>query len=300
MKKYLSLLFVALSLVYGCNNDCKQENEELQKRILILQKSNDSLSGVIENKQREINHYKMEIEFYSMNPEKLCANIDELYNDENLSSLRDVYLKLYRYHPESEQIIKVSEYISKLEKVVYEREDKERVEQVKALKEAEEKRLQAVNKLNKEYDDVSGITWYNNPYFTHYNESNYTSIYLGNIEDNRFVKPWLRLKMSYKGDDWLFFKKAFLSYDGNTMEVPFDAYKDRKSDNSGYAVWEWIDVMVDDSILSFLRKMVKGKVVKMRLSGKYTKTRELSSNEIKGIEDVLLGYDVLCEEKKKQ
>ena len=103
--------------------------------------------------------------------------------------------------------------------------------------------------------------------------------------------------MSYKGDNWIFFEKAYLSYDGNTMEIPFDKYDNKKSDNSGYGVWEWIDVGVDDSTLAFLRKMVKGKEVKMRLSGKYTNTRKLSSNEIKGIEDVLLGYDVLCDEQ---
>ena len=44
--------------------------------------------------------------------------------------------------------------------------------------------------------------------------------------------------------------------------------------------------------------MVNGKSVKMRLSGKYTKTRNLSSSEIKGIKDVILAYDVLKAEIK--
>ena len=45
--------------------------------------------------------------------------------------------------------------------------------------------------------------------------------------------------------------------------------------------------------------MVNGKSVKMRLSGKYSKTRDLSVNEIKAIKDVLLAYDVLKEELGK-
>ena len=35
------------------------------------------------------------------------------------------------------------------------------------------------------------------------------------------------------------------------------------------------------------------KSLKMRLSGKYTETRNLSQKEIMGIKDVLLAYDVL-------
>ena len=61
---------------------------------------------------------------------------------------------------------------------------------------------------------------------------------------------------------------------------------------------EWIDVSVNDELLSFLKKMVNGKSVKMRLTGKYSKTRNLSSTEIKAIKDVLLAYDVLKNEKR--
>ena len=39
--------------------------------------------------------------------------------------------------------------------------------------------------------------------------------------------------------------------------------------------------------------MINGKVLKMRLSGKYAKTKTLSVAEINGIRDVLLAYDVL-------
>ena len=98
--------------------------------------------------------------------------------------------------------------------------------------------------------------------------------------------------MSYNGDDWIFFENAYLSYDGNTLEIPFDRYRDKKTDNDS-EVWEWIDVLVSDSMLSFIRNMVEGKTPKMRLSGKYSSTRNLSTNEIKAIKDVLAGYDIL-------
>jgi hypothetical protein len=43
----------------------------------------------------------------------------------------------------------------------------------------------------------------------------------------------------------------------------------------------------------FLREFAKSKNAKMRLSGKYTKTRTLTYNEREGILDVLNGYDAL-------
>ncbi|WP_289075064.1 hypothetical protein, partial [uncultured Bacteroides sp.] len=81
-----------------------------------------------------------------------------------------------------------------------------------------------------------------------------------------------------------------------TKYIPFDEYREKKTDNNT-RVWEWIDVGVDDDLISYLNNMVNGKNVKMRLSGKYTHTRNLTSTEIKAIKDVLLAYDVLVDEK---
>ena len=107
--------------------------------------------------------------------------------------------------------------------------------------------MSAVNKLKKKFDDVSGITWYSNPYFEHYNDSNHISLYIGVQEG---YSPWLRLKMSYYGEDWIFFENAYLFYDGKTKEIFFNEYQDKKTDNYT-TCWEWIDVSVDNSTLSF-------------------------------------------------
>lgn len=100
--------------------------------------------------------------------------------------------------------------------------------------------------------------------------------------------------MSYEGDDWIFFENAYLSYDENTKTIIFDKYNEKDTDNGyGGRVWEWIDVKVDDSLYSYLKEMVNGKSLKMRLSGKYTNTRVISSTEKKAMQDILLAYDVL-------
>lgn len=160
-------------------------------------------------------------------------------------------------------------------------------------------KLTALNRLRlkKTVDEILGITWYKQPYFEHFNWDNGISIYLG---DNG-AQQWLRLKMSYGSDNWIFFENAYLSYDGNTIEVFFDESDDKKTKvgnytNFGWAnrvmVSEWIDVPVTESVEKFLREFAKSPNAKMRLSGKYTKTRLITDSERKGIVVVLNAYDV--------
>ena len=262
MKKYLILL--ATVVLVSCN---QSKITEMQTTIASLR---DSLNILTE-----------QLNAYRSSPEKLCANVEKLYQDENLAELERIDSVLSIYHPESAEATVVSNLISKLETTFEKRAEAEK-----------QKRLKAVTKLKKNYDDVSGITWYYNPYFTHYNDINSMSLYIGQKQND----IWLRLRMSYEGDDWIFFEKAYISYEGNTIEIPFDRYRDKESDNSGGSVWEWIDVPVSDAMLKFLTDASKSNDIKMRLSGKYTKTRNLSYNERQALKDMLLAYDVLLKE----
>jgi len=249
-----------------------------------MERKIQSLTSEVTQLRDSLNKIMPELEGYRNSPEKLCSNIDELYKAGDIYELKSIKDKLEKYHPESKEYTIVKDLVSKYES-----------EQLKKAEEEKKARLKAVSKLKKKYDDINHTTWFYNPYFTHYTNTNHTSIYMGKSESSL----WLRLKMSYEGDDWIFFDTAYLSYDGNTYYVPFDEYRDKKTENDT-RVWEWIDVNVDDEMLSFLRKMVNGKSVKMRLSGKYSHTRNLTSSEIKGIKDILIAYDVLEAEMRKE
>lgn len=276
------LLIVGITSLMSCSNHSNGEFSALNKKTDSLELDNKRLKEELLKLQEEIIMYKT-------SPDKLLAEAKANYCSEKLSELLKNQEQLVKYHPESKAAQEVANMYAKAI-AAYNKKlaDKERTER-EAKEAAERKRMQAVTKLKKKYDDVSHITWYENPYFTHYNNINSTSLYIGK-ED---TSVWLRLKMSYNGDDWIFFETAYLSYDGNTKQIYFNKYDDKKSDNSGGGVWEWIDISVDSSLLAFLREMVNGKSLKMRLSGKYTKTRSLSSNEIRALKDVLLAYDVL-------
>jgi hypothetical protein len=271
----MKITFILLTIIFslGACSD-KEKEAELGSRILELETQLDECKN---------------------GADKLLAKIKIAFEEENFETVKTIFVEFQNRHPEStefkvaksinDQALEIEEKRKKEAELLAEEKRKE-AERVAAKEKAE--KLKALNKLRKNYDDVSGITWYKQPYFTHYTNTNLTSIYMGDNGSSR----WLRLIMSYEGDDWIFFERAYLSYEGNTKEIVFNKYDDKETENDG-SVWEWIDLTVTKDVEMFLREFAKSKSAKMRLMGKYTKTRTLTYNERQGILDVLNGYDAL-------
>ena len=255
-----------------------------------------SCSNRTEELEARIAQLETELDDCKNGADKLYGFITTSFEKEDYNGVITHFKVLESKHPESKEFSlarpifdKASAFVAKAEKDEVERKAKAEEEQRKQAEAAEAAKLASLKKLKKQFDDVSGTTWYKNPYFTHYTNDNRTSIYIGQKDGS----VWMRLYMSYEGDDWIFFKNAYLSYDGKTLEIPFNDYEDKESENDGGSVWEWIDLSIDESTIGFMEKMAKSPNAKMRLSGKYTKTRNLTTNERKGITDVINGYRAL-------
>lgn len=273
MKPKKLFFYFALPLLFSCNSG--------EKHIKSLTAANQLLKDSIENLKDSLGNTLEELENYKNSPEILCVNIEKLKSSNDTIALLSIKEKLERYHPESNKVKVVGDIIRQIKLSAKKKSDEEK-----------KNRLTAFSKLRKRHDSVQNVTWCYNPYFNHYDNITGTSIYMGKTKS----AVWLNLKMSYGGEDWIFFDRAYLSYDGNTMCIEFDEYEDKTSDNDGYGVGEWIDIRAKKEVLSFLRSMVNGKKVEMQFRGKYAKTKTLSANEIKGIKAVLLAYDTLKEE----
>lgn len=261
MKKIVPFLLLG---IVGVSCTSKSQHEQNLAKI-------DSLQKVVIDLSKEIDGYRND-------PANLCANLSELIKKESLQELENIQASLQKYHPTCSQLKEVSAAIQNIKEV-----------QAKRAAEEKAKRLAVVNSLRKKFDDVKGITWYHSKKLGA--GYNYCYAYIGKDK----TTTWLRLTMQYHGEDWIFFKNAYLSYDGNTIDIPFDEYREKETDVSD-GVWEWFDVRVDENTLSFLRKMVNGKVVKWRLSGKYTETKTFTASQIEGFKEILLAYDVLSKE----
>lgn len=261
MKKIVPFLLLG---IVGVSCTSKSQHEQDLAKI-------DSLQKVVIDLSKELNEYRDD-------PANLCANLSELVKEENLQELEQIQSSLKEYHPSCSQLKDVSAAIKN-------------IKETKAKRAAEEKakRLAVVNSLRKEFDDVRGITWYYSKKLG--SGYNHCFAYIGKNKTD----TWLRLRMQYHGEDWIFFKNAYLSYDGNTIDIPFDEYREKETEVSN-GVWEWLDVRIDESTLPFIRKMVNGKVVKWRLSGKYAVTKTFTAGQINGFKEILLAYDVLSKE----
>ena len=260
MKFYLPILI--LFIMYSCSDPNELKN--LHDKVLQLEK---------------------ELDECKFGEERLFQSIKNAYENNQIEKLKILYDTLEIKHPHSDLIkqarVLVDDAIRKDEKI-----QAAYIEQQKRL---EENKLQSLKKLKQNNDDVTGINWYKNPYFIHYNNTNLLSIYFGKEKSS----IWLRLKISYEGSDWIFFESAYLSYDGNTEQIHFDEYRDKKTEVGNGSVWEWIDVLLDKEKINYLREFSQSPNAKMRLSGKYTKTRNISLNERKAIADILNGYEAL-------
>lgn len=256
MKVFLMALILAIGF-YSCN---QARIRQLQKRVSELETQLDECKN---------------------GGPKLLSQLKTAFEQQEFETVKDIFLNLQTRYPgsgEFEEALFYYDSVLSFQEELQKKAAQERLERLKAL-----------DRLTKEYDDVSGVTWYRQSYFTHYNNSNLVSIYMG-MESS---VPWLRLRMSYEGDDWIFFEHAFLSYDGNTKEILFDQYRNKETEVGSGGVWEWIDASVSPELGVFLRDFAKSENAKMRLKGKYERTRKLTDNERKGILDILNGYDAL-------
>lgn len=235
--------------------------------------------------EKRIAELETQLEDCQNGPDKIAGKIQSAFNEKDFAGVKSLFSVMKEKHSGTQ----VYQEAKRIFDEVIALEEKENFEKLKKEEEEKAEKLKSLTKLKKRLDDVSGITWYHNPYFTHYSNTNLASIYMG----QKSGSVWLRLQMSYKGDDWIFFDNAYLSYEGNTKEIFFDKYQDKKTENSGGGVWEWIDTGLDDSMIPFLKEFANSNDAKMRLSGKYSKTRNLSTNEKKGILDVINGYESL-------
>lgn len=144
----------------------------------------------------------------------------------------------------------------------------------------------AFSQLRKDDDKFEHTTWYKNSLFTHEASSDHLSLYIGQKEND----IWLRLFISYYGDDWIFFDKAQLLIGNYSCTIPFNKYEDKDTDNSGGKVWEWIDVPVDETLITSIGALGTADKATLRLSGKYSDERDITSIEKKAFQQVLDGY----------
>lgn len=163
-------------------------------------------------------------------------------------------------------------------------------EKLKAIK--QEKGKQYLAKLKKDYDKVQQISFYTSKQEPAYADTRcFVLPYIGQDNSNN---TWLRLKMHYTEDDWVFFDYVIFSVDGyNTTISPNRSEIIR--DNDGGVVWETADIEADNYI-DLLWKIANSKETIVRFQGSdYYFDFTIKDADKAATRDVLTAYEAFAD-----
>jgi hypothetical protein len=152
----------------------------------------------------------------------------------------------------------------------------------------------ALADLRVKTDSVTNKKWYYARTTTQYVDSNSIHLYMGQEQGS---DPYLRFRIQYAGDDWLFINKFTLNVDGEVFVIEPD-YGDMERDNDS-DVWEWYDINPSDENVSMLKAIMNSKKAVIRCEGdQYYRDRTITATEKKALKAVLTGYNALVQNGK--
>jgi hypothetical protein len=140
---------------------------------------------------------------------------------------------------------------------------------------------------NARTDDIEGITWYSPDPADNYKTAVY--LYIGQKQTGQ---PWLRWKIRYYGEDWLFIRRYRLKID-DAEAVTVLPTKEIKRENSGGSVWETFDEPANKHAHP-LNQMLAGNTTHLRMEGTQGhEDIELGPEQLQRMRDVLLVFRYL-------
>ena len=112
-------------------------------------------------------------------------------------------------------------------------------------------------------------------------------LYIGFTEED----SWLRLKVKYYGDNWLFVNSFTVAADDYRWQSPNFTFK---RDHSGGKVWEWVDMPVSEKELKIAHNLADSEKSTIRFRGqKYYSDQHLEQDQKDSIKKIIEVYSLL-------
>ena len=291
MKLHIVILSFLIALA-GCSQPepkrAAPDRTELERRVLGLMSENSKLKSEVDRLQKEIDGIKN-------SPAKYLAEIKLAFEAEKYDAARQTISKLIQLRPETPEAEQAKAIGMKIEEILAARAAKLKEDEIRKKAAAEEAHRKSIANLRTSIDEVNAITWHQHRSSPDSNASNGFFSYIGKKGDD----VWLRLKITYTDEDWLFIKRYTFNIDGSNYPVSID-WGDRKSDNSGGQIWEWVDLMVDSEAYALLEKVRDSKRTILRYEGnQYYKDRDVSQQEKQAVREILIAYEAMGGKPKK-
>lgn len=221
----------------------------------------------------------------------MYQQIDSLYKNKDYSKAKQVFIELSQKYPDTTETAKAKEMISNIDALIQQQQDEKTQEENKKVQEAAAKTARldvALSNMRKTTDEVKNINWYHDKSTTQHENENDFFAYIGKNSE----RPWLRLKIQFADDDWLFIKKYIIKADDKTftIETQFDEVK--RDNNS--MVWEWYDVQMDKNKYEIIKAVIASNKTILRCEGQqYYKDRTITAKEKEALQNVLDAYEAL-------
>lgn len=237
---------------------------------------------------------------------KTISKIDKIYKNREYEKALSMIDELQKSHPQSkenETLKNIRENVEieirneEIRKTNKEREFKEKQEKMRKI---ENKFKEAMQNIEKEYDEFNNITWFESKNidgekFSKETEISVTRVFLYGSQYGRLGEyaDNVRLVLRYYGDDWIFFDKVIILADGERKEFQLNVYKAKREVVKGGffgRVYEEYDIAIGEDDMDFFLKVANSNTAKVRFSGKYDRDFYLNSNEKYIIKNILTAY----------
>src|SRR5690554_3407517 len=131
----------------------------------------------------------------------------------------------------------------------------------------------------------------------------FISIYTGLITDDRKEPPlrpyvgfksgnaWMRFKLYYEADDWLFVNKVLIKADDYKQEFTGLTFE---RDHTGGTIWEWYDRNITDNDIKLIQRVIASDEAVVRFYGRqYYNDRTVSFKQRQQLSNMLSIYEML-------
>lgn len=242
----------------------------------------DELNKKIETLTKEIDECKY-------GADKLLRKANLYYKDQDFDKSKLEIKTIIDRYPASDEAHEAKKLLASVDSEIKKIEEAKKKEEIKKQKEMKKKFANATRNMSKNYDDINEITWYRDktsPRYTNYNG------FFGYFGKPDTGSPYLRLRIQYAADDWLFIEKYIIKVDGVNYEIQEEKYGEIESDNGGGKIWEWLDRGVSKNELEIMKAVSNGKKVKIRFVGRqYHSDKTITSAQKKALRNVINAFE---------
>lgn len=246
--------------------------------------------------RKELADAKRELDELKHGPARMLARAEAAATKSDWAATKKYAEDLLARHPASSESDRakqlVASSVSALAKAAKEAElaEARRLEAERVKRVQEERRLAAaLGRMYQTVDAIENITWYRDRSSPRHENANGFYLYIGKRSGS---DPWLRLRVQYNAEDWLFIQSFLVVADGQRFEYPEVNFE---RDHSGGRIWEWYDEPATSSDLDLVNAIIGSKSAVIRFNGRqYRRDRTITASEKAALRNVLDAYKVLA------